>query len=385
MATVDKITDQNLPDTAFYAPAFRIEVSGKELTPETLREITDVKVSLDREKLGGFDFTIGNPWHYKDPEVTFKYSDSKLFDLGNLVHVYMGYADDLKLMIAGIITKISPKFPESGPPTLSIHGEDNLVKLRDKKAGKGDVKYWTNKSDSEVAQAIAARNKIPIDVDPIATKRPIIVQRNQDEASLLMELAARNDYDCYVHEDPKTKKDTLVFKKPTDGRASTSRNTYVFEWGKSLVSFTPTLTVNRQWSKVTVRGWDPTTKSKIEYTATKADLEGKKTGTSGPAVVEDKLAKKEETVLDCPVQTQEEAKNLAIAMLRERAYEFATASGSSIGLPDMRPGDNVQIKGVGQRFSGDYYVSSCEHAIGNNGYATTFNVRRSFDGGTKDK
>lgn len=377
-------TQSGLPETDYYAPAFKIVVEGKDLDPESLKEILDVKVVMDMENMTSFDFTIANPWHYKDPEVEFKYSDSKLFDLGNRVHVEMGYVDRMLPMVAGVVTRLSPKFPESGPPTITVSGQDNLVKLRDKKPRKGDVKYYTNKADWEIAQVVAARNKIPIEVTKEGPKHPIVVQRNQDDATFLMERAKRIDFDCYIDVNPKTKKDTLYFVKPTDGRAASQRLTYVFEWGKNLVSFTPELTASRQVSAVTVTGWDAKKKAKISYTATKSDLAGKKSGgTSGPEVAETKLDKKEEVVVDWPVQTEEEAKALAISLLRERAYEFLTASGQGIGLPDMRPGDNVEIKGVGLRFSGQYYVKRVEHSLGNNGYQTAFTVRRSWDGGTK--
>jgi phage protein D len=341
---------------------------------------------MDMENMTSFDFTIANPWHYKEPEVEFKYSDSKLFDVGNRVRVEMGYVDQMRSMMVGIITRLSPKFPESGPPVIAVSGQDNMVKLRDKKPGKGDIKYYTNKADWEIAQVVAARNNLTVELGTKdGPKHPTVVQRNQDDATFLMERAKRIDYDCYIDVDPKTNKDKLYFLKPTDGRASSQRLTYIFEWGKSLVSFTPELTASRQVSRVTVKGWDAKKKAKISYTATQADLAGKKSaGTSGPEVAEKKLDKKEEVVVDWPVQTEEEAKALAISLLRERAYEFLTATGQAIGLPDMRPGDNVEIKGVGKRFSGQYYVTRVEHSIGNNGYTTSFTVRRSWDGGTKE-
>jgi phage protein D len=54
-----------------------------------------------------------------------------------------------------------------------------------------------------------------------------------------------------------------------------------------------------------------------------------------------------------------------------------------IGIPELRPGDNVKLLGLGQRFSGDYYVKKVQHTLGNGGYHTEFDVRRVFDGGVK--
>jgi hypothetical protein len=72
-----------LPNSSFYAPTFRILVEGTKLDEPTLREILDLKVVMDMENLTSFDFTIANPWHYRQgrdvggtEEATFKYSDT---------------------------------------------------------------------------------------------------------------------------------------------------------------------------------------------------------------------------------------------------------------------------------------------------------------------
>jgi phage protein D len=136
-------------------------------------------------------------------------------------------------------------------------------------------------------------------------------------------------------------------------------------------------------ASVTVRAWDARNKAVITYKATSSDLPGaSRGGTSGPAAAESKLAGKQEVVVDAPVTSAEEAKNLAITLLRERAYEFITGSGQVIGLPDLRPGSNLELNGLGKRFSGAYYIKKVEHTLGSSGYMTQFDVRRVFDGGT---
>ena len=47
-------------------------------------------------------------------------------------------------------------------------------------------------------------------------------------------------------------------------------------------------------------------------------------------------------MVDQPVSSQQEAKTLAISLLRERAYSYVTGTGQAIGIPDLRPGDNVE-------------------------------------------
>jgi phage protein D len=143
------------------------------------------------------------------------------------------------------------------------------------------------------------------------------------------------------------------------------------------------LTLNRQVGKVTVKGWDPNTKSIIKYTAGPGDLPTSSGSDNGPSAIQTRFEDREDIVVDQPVTSQQEAQALATALLRERAYNYITASGQVIGLPDLRPGDNIEVKGVGQRFSGQYYVTKVEHSIGSSGYLSSFEVRNYSDGGTK--
>jgi len=48
----------------------------------------------------------------------------------------------------------------------------------------------------------------------------------------------------------------------------------------------------------------------------------------------------------------------------------------------MRPGDNIVIARLGQRFDGEYYVKKTTHTFSTAGYTTEFEVRRLRDGGT---
>jgi phage protein D len=295
-------------------------------------------------------------------------------------------------MASGLIQSLSPRFPESGPPTLSVSGVDRRVKLRDRKPTQKDAKQFKNKADHEIAQEIARRNGLDAEVTKTAPPHQLVVQKNQDDLTFLMERAKRIDFDFFLRVNPKTGKDTLCFVSPTDNRDARRAKMYIFEWGKNLINYNTQLTLNKQVASVTVQGWDPTTKQKISYKATAKDLpETKGAGTNGPKAAEDRLAKREDIVVDQPVGSVQEAKDLAISQLRERAYQFLTGTGRVIGLPDMRPGDVVELHGLGIRFSGtsdkplQYYVKKVTHTIGNSGYQTQFEVRSTADGGTKNK
>jgi phage protein D len=373
------LLSSGLPSTDYYAPDYKIVVGNQELDPDSKGDVLDLKVTMDLNNLTHFDLTVNN---WDDKHLAFKYSDTATFDLGNEVRVQMGYAGKLLTMVRGLITSLTPRFPESGPPTLVVGGQDKMVRLVDRKPKDGEIKKFVNKTDSEIVEVIALRNDLVPKITTTTQRYDIVIQKNQDDALFLMERAKRIDFDCFIGVDPDTGLDALYFQSPTDARDGSKVRMYVFEWGKSLINFNPTLSLNRQVGKVTVKGWDPNTKSIIKYTAGSGDLPTSGSGDNGPSAVQTRLRDREDIVVDQPVTSQQEAETLAKALLRERAYSYITANGQVIGLPDLRPGDNIEVQGLGKRFSGQYYVTKVEHALGSSGYLTTFDVRNYNDGGT---
>lgn len=371
--------ESGLPSTDYYAPNYKLEVEGVELDPESKGDVLDVKVSMDMDNLTGIELSINN---WNDKTFDFKYSDTTVFDLGKRIHVQMGYADQLLSMAHCVISTLTPRFSESGPPTMGVTALDSMFKLRDRKPKEGEQKKFVNMADWEIAQVVAQRNQLKFKATQEGEVHDIVVQKNQDEAQFLFERASKLFYDCYIEVDPQSGEETLFFVKPKDGSRG-GKKVYVFEWGKSLINFNPALSIAKQVSKVTVRGWDPKTKSKIEYTATKSDIPGAGGGgTSGPEAAEKRLQDKEDTVVDAPVTSKQEARDLAMSLLRERARQFNKGSGQVIGLPDLRPGNYVHLEGLGKRFSGEYKVRKVEHSIGSSGYRTQFEVDNTTDGGT---
>src|SRR5262249_36214071 len=158
---------------------------------------------MDLNNMTHFDLSINN---WDDKQFAFKYSDSSTFDVGNRVHVKLGYADRVISMVQGIITSLTPRFPESGPSTLTVGNENAMVKLKDHKPKDGEKKKFVDMTDGEIAREIARRNGLVPKVSDRNLKHNIVVQKNQDDATFLMERAKRIDFDCYITIDPETKR-----------------------------------------------------------------------------------------------------------------------------------------------------------------------------------
>jgi phage protein D len=397
-----------IPPDAGYAPDFSVDVEGQPVGTRVKDDVLQIHVVRELNQMSSFQITFNN---WDDRYLRFKYSESEakdeVFRISRLVAIQLGYAGKLIPIASGPIISLSPAFPESSQPTIQISGTDGMQKLKDSKPRPGQQVFYRNKQDWQIVEQVAQRAPnnmqvaIPIHAGPTY---PLVVQKNQDDAHFLMERAKRIDYDCYVESNTVTGTQTLHFEPPSDGRPGLPVRAFQLAYGPglaaeeqrtaqsataatgspltpNLIEFTPTLTAASQVSRLTVRGWDPRTKQSIGVTATVDDLpSGQGSGLTGPAAASEALGGREDTVIDAPVASAEEARTLATALLRERAYQFITGTGRIAGLPELSPRSVLEIHGIGLRFSGNYYVTRVEHTLSSSGFFTGFTARRIADG-----
>lgn len=351
----------------FYVPAFEIYVGGKkneggkEVKGELKGGVTNISYTDSLEAIDSFSFTVSN-WDAE--KRTFKYLDfdNNPFNVGEEIEVWMGYAGKLQSMIHGEITSLEPNFPQSGSPTLNVRGLNILHGLRKKQ----ETHFYKDKTDGYIAKKIAGRLRLKIGRIVDGDKHAFIAQKNRYDIVFLLERARRIGYE--VTEDGK-----LNFQPSTN----TTRKKYILEWGKSLIHFRPTLTTAGQVAEVVVKGWSPQKKKTITGKAKRKDLKTKGLGSEKiTKLVEKAFDQRVEIIVDRPIRDENEAKKLAKDKLEQIAKEMVKGEGSTIGLPDLRAGSLIEIKNLGDTFSGNYYVTSTTHSIGNNGYTTKFNVRR---------
>jgi phage protein D len=83
---------------------------------------------------------------------------------------------------------------------------------------------------------------------------------------------------------------------------------------------------------------------------------------------------------------QEPAQDEAEGQFKDAEMRQVEATALTIGIPSLRAKQNVEIKGVGQKFSGVYYVESVRHAFGESGYGCELKLKKNAIGkGAGDK
>ena len=67
---------------------------------------------------------------------------------------------------------------------------------------------------------------------------------------------------------------------------------------------------------------------------------------------------------------------MADALYRKRARKFLRIDALTLGLPRMRAGQHVEVKGMRPPFDGFYYIEQSVHSYGDKGLQTRVNARR---------
>jgi phage protein D len=396
----------------FYVPAYRVALKGQN-QPELQQDILSVTYRDTLTDVDSVELVVDN-WDPGDPvpgqavQGQFRYHNTHTFDPWQDIQVWMGYyrqgADNLQLMMTGEIVTMAPSFPASGGSTLNVRALNLLHQFRTQQK----TRDFTGKTDSQIAQLIVQDintdikkkltniqiQMLPQEVSDNITKNneqpiPFLEMHNQYPIVFLMQRSRDTGYDISFDDvtDPSTNMRTITFHYRSS--ASVQRPTYVLEWGKSLISFQPTLQTAKQVGSVTVTGWNVQTKQPITQTVTRADLVKAGEKVVAPedlGVTENSLSQKLEIVVDRGFNDPAEAKKVALKTLRQLAQGLVTAKGKTIGLPDLRAGSKVNIcmkPGDNQvppppnkdRFSGTYTVTDTTHTHSESGYTTDFSAR----------
>lgn len=381
----------------FYVPRFEVYIDSKKLGGDVINDILQVTYKDSINDIDSFSIEINN-WDAE--QRTFKFAPPQqgfggIFDPGKKIEVWMGYYSNIRRMMRGEITGLEPNFPESGASTLSVHGLNELHRLRTEQ----HTYSWENtgKTDTDIAKDVCSRPVkkgqiglgLAIDAQPDAQESAdqTVFLNNEYDIVFLLERARRHGYDIYLEDENAT---TLFFGRSTN---TADAPTYQLEWGKSLISFRPTLTTSDQVGAVTVRGWDRKANQPIEVNYTLQDLwkDQKKSQTEITRLTKISQAYGGRTLVitDQPAHTKDEAKKFAIAALTNKNNKLIVATGSTVGLPDLRSGCAVEILGFGVQtgksgalqgsssdFDGEYFVTDSTHTIGGSGYRTEFTARR---------
>ncbi|MBV9602507.1 MAG: VgrG-related protein [Chloroflexi bacterium] len=342
-----------MADTTLLLSQFYIKFAGTEASEPMMLNLVEA--------------TVENSLHLPDvATLTFHDPDGKWVDDSNVspgkaLTITAKVGETTHELFDGEIVELeSDFFP--GERRLMVRAFDRLHRL----ARGRQVRSFVNMNDGDIIQKIASEVGLTAKVGPTQTVHPYVLQDNVTDLEFLRGRAGLLGYLLFVHE-------KTLHCEPYGSQT----NALTIHYGEDLREFHPRLTTVDQVSTATATGWDPKQAQAIVGRASEA--QGAPTvgeGTQGGTVAQKAFnINASIQVADRPIRTQAMADRLAQASLDRRAGRFIEAEGTTRGNPQLIAAASVDLQGLGQRFSGKYFVTSSTHKYSSeHGYVTQFTV-----------
>ena len=343
-----------------------LEIDGGDAT-DLVDDLLQLEVELDEDMAGMFRLKLSMPLL---PDGVWSHLDDERLRVWKTVAISGGFESGTEELISGYITHVKPTFnPCENQVELELWGMDSSVLLdREEK-----LKDWPNKKDSDIAQEIFSLYGLSAEVEDTAVIHDeaisTILQRETD-IQFLRRLALRNGFECFVEGT------TGHFRSPTLDEdpqpvlaAHFGDDTTLGEIKFEINALTP--------SQVAMYQIDRTSKEVIEATASGSqqtvlgdtDADGLLPAGTDPGIV---------YVGRNGTSGSAEMSALCQGLFHESEW-FVTAEGDIAAnqyAHVLKPRKTVPIKGIGETFSGLYYVTHVTHRFSPGGYTQHFCAKR---------
>ncbi|MGG1635316.1 phage late control D family protein [Paenibacillus sp. NRS-1760] len=316
-----KYGDFSAPEVDILIEGQLIKLSNMAVEWVDVEQTTDAQADIAR-------FSISNGYIWSESRMQWV---GTTIAVGKKVQIKLGYADKKSLVFDGIMTGYTIDYPSNGSPSIVVTAMDRSFLMMKT----SHSKVWNQMKDSDVVRQIAGNYGLSVDLDDTGVTKKTIEQIGVSDYHFVRSLAMDNDRHFYVEASK------LIFKKPKTSGAPL----ITLKYGKNLVQFTLTVDASSQTSQVKVRGYDVDKIQAIESVASSVTIIGTNTK-SGPSVAS-MLSNQKMEVVYTQAASQDEAQSLAKAMLDRISRELVSGHGTSIGFPEMKPGELIKIEGLG--------------------------------------
>lgn len=338
-----------------------IRLRGRPLPVAAAADVESVTVTEDLDALSMFAVVLHN-WDQERLKVS--WSDSSSFAIGTETEISLGTVGDLHRVLTGEITSLEPTFGGDRPPTLTVRGYDHRHRLTRGRR----TRTFARLTDSAIVTQVGRGAGLRVQATDTALELDYVVQHNQTDLEFVQKRAQGIGYEVFV-------RDKVLHFQP---RQHATEPVATLDIGREITEFTPRLRSMDQLGEVTVRGWDTAEKKVV---VGRARTGGERTtmggSASGPRQASRAFGQVTAASVTTPVHSKARADQIAAGLFEEMALTFVQGEAWCIGLPQLRVGAVVDIRGAGTTFSGRYYLTAVTHTLSaGEGYQTRIDVRR---------
>ena len=278
---------------------------------------------------------------------TFDVSSGEDLIPGKKIEIAIGYDSRDQKAFQGIVTKQSIKVGRDGNPVLTVECKDEAVKLT---VGRQN-RYFSEATDSDAIEQILSDRGLSNTVKSTALTHPSIVQHYATDWDFILSRAEMNGYITLADSGK------VSVKPPTTSGSPDITLTF----GANLLEFETEMDARSQYKAVKASAWDYANQALVEAEAVEPTIStvGNLSGKT--------LAK----VIDLPTWelrhsgdlNPQELQSWADAQLLKSRLGKIQGRVKTAGYANATPDVLVELKGMGDRFNGQVYVSGIRHEM----------------------
>ncbi len=321
-------------------PTFRLFSGGEEVSSENHLLAITVTYAVNKIPTARVTFLDGNV-----ADEDYKISNSDLFIPGKEIEILAGYHSNENTIFKGIITAHGIKSRAKKSSVLEIECKDKAVKMT---IGRRSA-YYQDMSDSDIMEDLIGRYGLKSDVEATDLTHQEMVQYYSTDWDFLMERADANGKLVFVDDG------TVMVKTPDTKQEPTLSLVY----GSTMMEFEANIDSRNQFKNSKSASWDYSSQALFEEEGSSPGLkeQGNITADSLAEVAspEDYLLTHSGHVID------QELRSWASAQLLKSRLAKIIGRARCQGFGDLKPGQMIELSGVGDRFSGSAFCSTVRH------------------------
>jgi Rhs element Vgr protein len=331
---------------------FTVKVQGKTICD--CQDILSIQVNRQVNKIPYCEITMldGSP-----DEQGFPASDKSLFIPGNTIEVMAGYENNNETIFQGIIVKHALRMKEDESPVLEVVCKDTSLKMT--KIRKNA--YYTNTTDNTIISTLIGNYGLTADVAFTSPQLKEVIQYDATDWDFMLARADINGLIVIVNDG------TVSVKSPD----SITQEVLTLTYGVDILEFEGEIDAETQFKSVKSSAWDVGNQSLLSSTATPSNFN---TGNLSTATLADALKLDPFNIQSGAFLESDMLSAWAKAKATKSTYSKVRGTIRFQGNASVLPGVLLDLKRIGDRFTGKGFVSGVKHEIQEGNWITTAEI-----------
>ncbi|MBY5956709.1 type VI secretion system tip protein VgrG [Membranicola marinus] len=343
--------EREIPVKATYNVAtFDILIDGQEIDPGYQVMSISIVKEVNKIPVARIIFKDGDA-----SEETFPISENENFIPGKSINIKLGRDSENQQMFKGVIVKHGIRAKENGETELILDCKDEAVRMT---IGRHS-RYFENSTDSEITEELITRYPaLTPDVEATSYTHDEMVQHHCTDWDFMMMRAESNGKLVTVD-------DGTVQVNAPDTSADAA---LAVLFGSTLIDFEAEMDASHQWASVEAKSWDYAGQSLFEDSTDSIDIN--EPGNVPGEELASAIGPEQFELRHTGQAIGEELQAWTKSFLQRSRLSKIQGRAKFIGFGELKPGQLIELQGMGARFTGKAFVSAVRQDIYNGSWYT---------------